>query len=138
MKDFLHEMLESAKATRAATVRVWSTGDADERKKPRSANVQRKPLASFVTPERIGEMHAAGMSHQQIANELGISLSTVQTRYRAFREARDMPGLRKKRTFTDEQVMTLLNQGRSHGQIARELGVSRSSVSGRIRMWGQG
>ncbi|MCX8985146.1 helix-turn-helix domain-containing protein [Citrobacter portucalensis] len=75
-----------------------------------------------IAPEHVHACQASGMTQQQAADALGVSLSTVRKNWKRA-ETRGRP------SANADQVAALVAAGLKTGEIAARLGIDRTTVS---------
>lgn len=109
----------------------------------RPALVRTSVRVSEIAPQ-ILDLHASGVPSIDIAHRLGVAQSTVhyhlrkaaETRASPSQSARRRPGRRRTAVPTKLLVAQLLTRGMSRVEIARRLGLAKSTVSYHARQLG--
>jgi DNA-binding CsgD family transcriptional regulator len=114
---------------------------------PAASSVRRRWEHVFVSEieTRVRELRAAGLPTTEIAHRLGVAQATVHYHVRKLVEPvepkqRRLPGVRRgavNHVRTRERVARLLSEGLTRGEVARRLGIAKSTVSYHARRLGE-
>lgn len=86
-----------------------------------------------VPDERILTLAQQGLRRSQMASQLGISGPTLRRRLAGLRRSRLLPPFRSTRQAREESVIRLARRSVGSTEIARRLGVSRSTIVQQLR-----